>query len=112
MIDIINTMKQLLTLLIFSVLISISAFSQLTHSFTDAEKNFKEASELFKNQQYGVAYPLLQELKFQNTQHANQYPTYWVEDLDFFYIVTGLKLSIPIAEDQAAQYLKWILNMV
>ena len=110
MIDIIYTMKQLLTLLIFSVLISISAFSQLTHSFTDAEKNFKEASELFKNQQYAVAYPLLQDLKFQNAQHANQYPTYWVDDLDFFYIVTGLKLSIPIAEDQAAQYLNWILN--
>ena len=103
-------MKQLLTLLIFSVIISIPSSAQLTHSFTDKEKQFKEVSQLFNNQQYAVAYPLLQELKLQYSQNPNEYPAYWSDDMNFFYIVTGLKLGITIAEDQASQYLIEVLN--
>ena len=107
---IINTMKQSFTLLFLSLLFSIPSFSQLSHSFTDREKMFKEASELFKNQQFAVAYPILQELKLHYSQNTNEYPEYLLDDLDFFYIVTGLKLGITIAENQSIEYLNWILN--
>ena len=107
---IIYTMKQSFTLLFLSVLLSLTSFSQLTHSFTDKEKKFKKVRELFKNQQFAVAYPLLQELKLQYNQNPGEYPGYWVDDINFFYIVTGLKLGITTAEDQSIQYLNWILN--
>ncbi len=110
MIVTIKTMKQSFTLLFFLLLFSITSFSQLTHSFTDREKTFKEVSELFKNQQFAVAYPLLQELKSQYSQNPSDYPGYWVDDLDFFYIIAGLKLGLTSAEDQSIQYLNWISN--
>ncbi len=110
MIVTIKTMKQSFTLLFFLLLFSITSFSQLTHSFTDREKTFKEVSELFKNQQFAVAYPLLQELKSQYSQNPSEYPGYWVDDLDFFYIIAGLKLGLTSAEDQSIQYLNWISN--
>ena len=103
-------MKQSFTLLFFLLLFSITSFSQLTHSFTDREKTFKEVSELFKNQQFAVAFPLLQELKSQYSQNPSDYPGYWVDDLDFFYIIAGLKLGLTSAEDQSIQYLNWISN--
>jgi hypothetical protein len=102
-------MKQSFTFLFF-LLLSITSHSQLTHSFTDSEKKLKEVSELLKNQQFAVAYPILQELKLQYTQNPNEYPSYWKDEIDFLNIVAGLKLGLTIAEDQSIQYLNWILN--
>jgi tetratricopeptide (TPR) repeat protein len=105
-------MKQLFTLLIFAALFSIPATAQLNHSYSDTEKKFKEASELFGNQQYALAYTLLQELKLHYTGNQTAQTTYLVDDVNYFYIVTGLKLGVPIAEEQADQYLDWSVNQV
>ena len=105
-----NMMKQLFSLLLFGVFFSKSATAQLTHSFTDTEKKFKEASDLFAKQQFALAYPLLQALKFESANRFNTSSTYYVDDVNYFYIVTGLKLDLPIAAEQANQYLNWEIN--
>ena len=105
-----NMMKQLFSLLLFGAFFSKSATAQLTHSFTDTEKKFKEASDLFSKQQYALAYPLLQYLKFESTNRYTASSTYCEDDVNYFYIVTGLKLDLPIAEEQANQYLNWGIN--
>ena len=80
-------MKQLFTLLIFAGLFSIPAIAQLNHSYSDSEKKFKEANELFGNHQYALAYPLLQELKLQYAGNQTAQSTYLVDDVNYFYIV-------------------------
>ena len=65
-----NMIKHQLKLFIPLFLFSFAAFSQQTHVFTDGEKKFKEAKDLFIKQQYALAYPLLEAVKKQ--YHDNQ----------------------------------------
>lgn len=105
-------MKQPFILLIFAVLLSMPAIAQFNHSNSDTEKKFKEAGELFRNRQYSLAYPLLQELKLQYPDNPAIYSAYLGDDVNYYYIVSGLKLGLAIAEDQANQYLDWSVNKV
>lgn len=55
---------------------------------------------------------MLQDLKLQYTDNPSAQSTYLVDDVNYFYIVTGLKLGVPIAEEQADRYLDWSVNKV
>jgi len=55
-------------ILLAALVFSLAAFSQPTHVFTDPEKKFKAAKELFVIQQYALAVlPLLQLRRHQQT---------------------------------------------
>ena len=99
-------------ILIFSffLLFSFSLYSQQTHVFTDADKKFKEAKELFIKQQYALAYPLLQQVKntYPENQKSNNTPV--SDDVQYYFIVCRLKLQLPIAEEEAIHYIDWINN--
>src|SRR5665647_3759700 len=89
MIVITHTMKKQFPLLLFAVIFSIAAFSQPTHVFTDAEKKFKEAKELFVKQQYALAYPLLQEVKLQYPDNQKSNNAYLNDDVNYYYIAVS-----------------------
>lgn len=108
--SIINMMKKILPLLLFAAILSSQSFSQALHNFTDAEKRYKEAKELFVREQYGLAYPLLKELKQQYADNTISDHTYINDDVDYYYIVCGLKLELPIAIDEARQYTEVVAN--
>lgn len=103
-------MKQKFPLLLLAVLFSFSIFAQPTHVFTDAEKQFKEAKELFIKQQYVLAYPLLQEVKKQYPDEQKSNNVYLHDDVNYYYIVCRLKLQLPVAEEEAKHYIDWINN--
>ena len=103
-------MKKQFPLLLFAVVFSIGAFSQPTHVFTDTEKKFKEAKELFVKQQYALAYPLLQEVKQQYPDNQKSNNAYLNDDVNYYYTVTRLKLQLPIAEEEAKHYIDWVNN--
>ena len=103
-------MKQKFPLLLLAVLFSFSIFAQPTHVFTDAEKQFKDAKELFIKQQYALAYPLLQEVKKQYPDEQKSNNVYLHDDVNYYYIVCRLKLQLPVAEEEAKHYIDWINN--
>ena len=102
--------KQKMALLLFAASISFSSFAQLTQSFLDPEKKFKEAKEFFVQEQYALAYPLFAELKVENTDQSTSDQTYLADDVNYYYIVCKLKLQQPIAEDEARHYINVISN--
>ena len=103
-------MKYKCSILLFTILFSLSIFAQPTHVITDAEKKFKEAKELFIKQQYGLAYPLLQDLKQQYPDNQKSNNVYLNDDVNYYFIVCRLKLQLPIAENEAKHYIDWVNN--
>lgn len=103
-------MKLKYPLLLLAVLLSISIFAQPTHVFTDAEKKIKEAKEFFLKQQYALAYPLLQTVKEQYPDKQKSNNVYLNDDVNYYYIVCRLKLQLPIAAEEAKQYIEWVNN--
>ncbi|MES2849368.1 MAG: tetratricopeptide repeat protein [Bacteroidota bacterium] len=102
--------KQISLSFLFITIFSSALFSQQTHVFTDTEKKFKEAKQLFIQQQYALAYPLLQQVKetFPDNQISNN--TYLHDDINYYFIVCRLKLRLPVAEDEATHYIDWVNN--
>lgn len=87
-----------------------TSFSQQTHVFTDPEKKFKEAKTLFVQQQYALAYPLLDEVKKTVPDNQQSSKEYLHDDLNYYYTVCRLKLQLPMAEEEALQYIDWVNN--
>ncbi len=103
--------KQAISLFIlYLTLYPAAVFSQQTHVFTDAEKKFKEAKQLFIQQQYTLAYPLLQEVKEQYPESKASDNTYLHDDVNYYFIVCRLKLRLPVAEEEAVHYIDWVNN--
>lgn len=103
-------MRQQFSFLLLAIVFSVKAFPQPTHVFTDQEKKFKEAKELFVKQQFALAYPLLKEVKQQIPDNQKTNNNYVYDDVNYYYIVTRLKLQLPIAEEEATQYINWVNN--
>ena len=101
--------KPIAFLAIFSIT-TLSLFSQQTHVFTDTERKFKEAKDLFVQQQYALAYPLLQEVKQQQPDNQKTSKEYLHDDVNYYYTVCRLKLNIPLAEEEATRYIDWTTN--
>jgi tetratricopeptide (TPR) repeat protein len=103
-------MKRKIVIVTLSLLFSFSVYCQPTHVFTDAERNFKEAKALFIQQQYGLAYPLLQQLKDNLPDNKKSDNSYLYDDINYYYTVCRLKLQLPIAEQEATRYINWVNN--
>jgi tetratricopeptide (TPR) repeat protein len=95
---------------LFATLLLVKGNAQATFVYTDAEKKFKEAKQLFIQQQYGLAYPLFEQLQSTITESNKSTNNYLYDDVRYYYIVSRLKLQIPIAENEATQYIDWVNN--
>lgn len=102
--------KQISISFLFSIIFSSMLFSQQTNVFTDPEKKFKEAKQLFIQQQYALAYPLLQQVKEQYPDNQASNNTYLHDDVNYYFTVCRLKLRLPVAEDEAIHYIDWVNN--
>lgn len=87
------------------LIISSSVFSQANFNVTDPEKSFKEAKEFFIQEQYALAYPLLKELKQKYPENTASSHTYLNQDIEYYFIVCGLKLDQQVAEEQAKSFI-------
>jgi TolA-binding protein len=97
-------MKQSFFVLL-ATLCSGFVFSQQTAFYSDPFTKFKEAKDYFQKEQYGLAYPLLKELKqsVRETDKANNPVT--VQEIDYYTIACALKQGEETAEEQAVDYI-------
>ena len=82
-------------------LFTLFSFAQAGHSVTDPEKNFKEAKDFFMKGQYALAYPLLKPLLREYPENTQSSHAYLNQDIEYYYLVCGLKLNQEIAEESA-----------
>jgi tetratricopeptide (TPR) repeat protein len=87
-----------------------AVIAQQTHVFTDAEKELKNAKQYFVQKQYGLAYPLLQQLKVKQQSADKSKAAYLYDDVNYYYTVCRLKLQLPVAAEEAEQYIAWVNN--
>lgn len=102
--------KQISLSLLFLHIFSSVLFSQQTYVFTDPHKKFKEAKQLFIQQQYALAYPLLQQVKDQYPDNQISNNTQLHDDVNYYFIVCRLKLRLPVAAEEAIHYIDWVNN--
>ena len=88
-----------------SLLLSLSCFSQANYNVTDPEKDYKEAKEFFIKDEYSLAYPLLKTLRDKYPENTQSNHAYINQDLEYYYIVCGLKLNQEVAEDEAHRFI-------
>jgi TolA-binding protein len=98
-------MNRFLFSLIF-FLFSVSCFSQPNFNVTDPEKNYKEAKEYFIKGEYSLAYPLLKPLLDQYPENTQSSHSYLNQDIEYYYIVCGLKLNQEVAEASAKRFVE------
>lgn len=96
-------MNRLLLPVVF-LLISLYSYSQANYNITDPEKEFKEAKEYFIKDEYSLAYPLLKALEDKYPENTQSSHAYLNQDLQYYYIVCGLKLNQSVAEDEAKRF--------
>jgi len=87
------------------ILLSVSCFSQPNYNVTDPEKDFKQAKEFFIKGEYSLAYPLLKPLLDKYPENTKSSHSYLNQDVDYYYIVCGLKLNHEIAEESAKLFI-------
>ena len=87
------------------LLLTLSCFSQANYNITDPEKNFKEAKEFFIKDEYSLAYPLLKTLRDKYPENTQSSHAYLNQDLEYYYIVCGLKLNQEVAENEAHRFI-------
>lgn len=80
---------------------TLSSFAQANNNVTDPEKNFKEAKDYFIKGQYALAYPLLKPLLRQYPENTQTSHSYLNQDVEYYFIVCGLKMNQEIAEESA-----------
>ena len=90
----------------FFLTLSVTSFCQANFNLTDPERSFKEAKDFFVQEQYSLAYPLLQELKQQYPENTASSHTYLNEDIEYYYTVCGLKMVQPVAEVAAKKFIQ------
>src|SRR2546423_1724925 len=90
---------------LFLLTISLPCFSQPNFNITDQERNFKEAKDFFIKDQYTLAYPLLKDLKQKYPENTQSSHLYINQDVEYYYIVCGLKLDQPVAEAEAKNFI-------
>jgi TolA-binding protein len=102
--------KQKITFLLLAAIFSLSAFAQPTHTITDPEKKYKDAKELFVQEQFALAYPLFAELRAKYPDNTVSDHAYLNDDVNYYYIACELKLQQPVAEQEAKHYINVVSN--
>ena len=103
-------MKQKIFLSLFAAVLSVTAFAQPTHTITDTEKKYKEVKEHIAKEEYAFAYPLVKELKKMYPDNTASDHTYINDDINYYYVVCGLKLMQEVAKDDAVEYITAVNN--
>ena len=103
-------MKQKIFLSLFAAALSVTAFAQPTHTITDTEKKYKEVKEHIAKEEYAFAYPLVKELKKMYPDNTASDHTYINDDINYYYVVCGLKLMQEVAKDDAVEYITAVNN--
>ncbi|MFM2360662.1 MAG: hypothetical protein RLY16_2655, partial [Bacteroidota bacterium] len=100
--------KKSIGLLVFVCLMAITVTAQNGYVLSDPEKKLKEAKQHFIQQEYGLAYPLLEQV--QPIIALNATADNFKDDWRYYYTACRLKLLLPVAEEEAIQFIDWCNN--
>lgn len=103
-------MIQKLFLSLLAAAITFMSFSQPSHIIIDPEAKYKEVKELFVKEQYGLAYPILKDLKSTYPDNTISDHAYINDDIAYFYVVCELKLMHPVGKEDAIHYIHAVNN--
>lgn len=101
---------QKLIISVAAVFLTISVIAQATHFVTDTEKKYKEVKEFIAKEEYGFAYTAVKELKSMYPGETASNHSYINDDVDFFYVLCGLKLMQERAKNEALEYIASVTN--
>lgn len=96
-------MRQL-TFILCLILFAVIGNAQAPYLLSTPEKDYLEAKEYFMQENYALAYPVLKNLKEQFKSPA-QLPEYMREDVQYYYLVTALQLSMEAAAEEAKNFI-------
>src|ERR1700712_4178716 len=84
---------------------SVMAFGQNTKIYTDPDQKYLQARQDFYEQHYGIAYPMFQEIKKEQTS-ANINNNYLrTQEVDFYNVACALMLREDGADLRAQAFL-------
>lgn len=92
---------QRILIVLFFIASSFNSFSQANYVIADHEKDYKKAKEYFIQGNYALAYPILKPLIDKYPENTTSSHAYLNQDIEYYYIVCGLKLNQPVAEESA-----------
>ena len=80
---------------------SISLKAQLTQTFIEPDASFKQATVLYQQDQYSLAYPLFKSFYINRIKNSNL-PVQVLVECKYYYIICGLQLNdesvVPLAQ--------------
>ncbi|MES1197784.1 MAG: tetratricopeptide repeat protein, partial [Chitinophagaceae bacterium] len=94
------------SLLVFSILISVIAFSQQTRFYSDPATTFREAKEYFQKEQYSLAYPLFKDLQQASRETDKVNAAITAQEINYYTTVCALKQNEGRSEEQAKEFIE------
>lgn len=79
--------------------------AQLTQTNIEPDAAFKQAKLLYQQEQYSLAYPLFKTMYSNGVQNSNM-PVQVKTEARFYYIICGLQLNEPNAEELAREFIE------
>lgn len=87
------------------MLLGHAGYAQTTYLLQDPDAEFKQAKELFQNEQYGLAYPVFKKIYSNGTRQGNTPFSIQLES-QYYYILCGLKMNDSTAVPMAVQFIE------
>jgi tetratricopeptide (TPR) repeat protein len=92
-----------ISLIIAGLAIQSNSFAQITQLQQDPDAEFKQAKELFQNDQYGLAYPVFKKIYSNGAPNSNLSLAVQLES-KYYYILCGLKINDSTAAPMAVDF--------
>lgn len=92
-------------LLVAGLAIGNTSNAQITQLLQDPDAEFKQAKELYQNEQYGLAYPVFKKLYSNGSANTNLSFAVQLESR-YYYILCGLKLNDSTAAPMAVDFVE------
>lgn len=92
-----------ISLVVAGLAIQSNSFAQITQIQQDPDAEFKQAKELFQNDQYGLAYPVFKKIYSNGAPNSNLSMAVQLESR-YYYILCGLKINDSTAAPMAVDF--------
>lgn len=94
-----------ISLVVAGLAIQSNTYAQITQLLQDPDAEFKQAKELFQNDQYGLAYPVFKKIYSNGTANSNL-PLAVQSESKYYYILCGLKINDSTAAPMAVDFIE------
>lgn len=92
-----------ISLIVAGLAIQSNSNAQITQLLQDPDAEFKQAKELFQNDQYGLAYPVFKKIYSNGSPGSNLSLAVQLES-KYYYILCGLKINDSTAAPMAVDF--------